>query len=194
MQTRKKIGNVLPRVVISVGDMTLRMQLWCALVCTRCATGVSGRASVVRAAMIHQLCSKAQLLYSMSPSLWPGARACSHLLTGLVFLLQALGCLLYKLCFFSLPFGESQVAICDGSFTIPDGSRYSHSVHCLISKYTGAGSSPSSSPSQQSTAAAAQHLRCQTLPRSPVPLNSPGAFLKLRGTFWFLWDSGIFFL
>ncbi|XP_071411393.1 BMP-2-inducible protein kinase isoform X2 [Pithys albifrons albifrons] len=44
----------------------------------------------------------------------------------------ALGCLLYKLCFFSLPFGESQVAICDGSFTIPDSSRYSHSVHCLI--------------------------------------------------------------
>ncbi|XP_066042813.1 BMP-2-inducible protein kinase isoform X2 [Chamaea fasciata] len=44
----------------------------------------------------------------------------------------ALGCLLYKLCFFSLPFGESQVAICDGNFTIPDGSQYSHSVHCLI--------------------------------------------------------------
>ncbi|NWR80003.1 BMP2K kinase, partial [Centropus unirufus] len=44
----------------------------------------------------------------------------------------ALGCLLYKLCFFSLPFGESQVAICDGSFTIPDNSRYSHSMHCLI--------------------------------------------------------------
>ncbi|NXU53739.1 BMP2K kinase, partial [Turnix velox] len=44
----------------------------------------------------------------------------------------ALGCLLYKLCFFSLPFGESQVAICDGSFTIPDNSRYSHAIHCLI--------------------------------------------------------------
>ncbi|XP_072190929.1 BMP-2-inducible protein kinase isoform X2 [Excalfactoria chinensis] len=44
----------------------------------------------------------------------------------------ALGCLLYKLCFFSLPFGESQVAICDGSFTIPDNSRYTHSIHCLI--------------------------------------------------------------
>ncbi|XP_065489877.1 BMP-2-inducible protein kinase isoform X2 [Caloenas nicobarica] len=44
----------------------------------------------------------------------------------------ALGCLLYKLCFFSLPFGESQVAICDGSFTVPDNSRYSHSIHCLI--------------------------------------------------------------
>ncbi|XP_060103125.1 BMP-2-inducible protein kinase [Heteronotia binoei] len=44
----------------------------------------------------------------------------------------ALGCLLYKLCFFVLPFGESQVAICDGSFTIPDNSRYSHSIHCLI--------------------------------------------------------------
>uniref|UniRef100_A0A8C8RKI8 non-specific serine/threonine protein kinase n=1 Tax=Pelusios castaneus TaxID=367368 RepID=A0A8C8RKI8_9SAUR len=44
----------------------------------------------------------------------------------------ALGCLLYKLCFFTLPFGESQVAICDGSFTIPDNSRYTHNVHCLI--------------------------------------------------------------
>ncbi|XP_066488035.1 BMP-2-inducible protein kinase isoform X2 [Tiliqua scincoides] len=44
----------------------------------------------------------------------------------------ALGCLLYKLCFFALPFGESQVAICDGSFTIPDNSRYSHGIHCLI--------------------------------------------------------------
>nr|KAF6430803.1 BMP2 inducible kinase [Rousettus aegyptiacus] len=44
----------------------------------------------------------------------------------------ALGCLLYKLCFFTLPFGESQVAICDGNFTIPDNSRYSHNIHCLI--------------------------------------------------------------
>ncbi|XP_019372282.1 PREDICTED: BMP-2-inducible protein kinase [Gavialis gangeticus] len=44
----------------------------------------------------------------------------------------ALGCLLYKLCFFTLPFGESQVAICDGSFTIPDNSRYTHHLHCLI--------------------------------------------------------------
>ncbi|XP_030592935.1 AP2-associated protein kinase 1 isoform X3 [Archocentrus centrarchus] len=44
----------------------------------------------------------------------------------------ALGCLLYKLCYFTLPFGESQVAICDGSFTIPDNSRYSQEMHCLI--------------------------------------------------------------
>uniref|UniRef100_H2T7Z8 non-specific serine/threonine protein kinase n=1 Tax=Takifugu rubripes TaxID=31033 RepID=H2T7Z8_TAKRU len=44
----------------------------------------------------------------------------------------ALGCLLYKLCFFTLPFGESQVAICDGSFTIPDNSRYSYDLHCLM--------------------------------------------------------------
>ncbi|KAG7223980.1 hypothetical protein INR49_015237 [Caranx melampygus] len=36
------------------------------------------------------------------------------------------------LCFFTLPFGESQVAICDGSFTIPDNSRYSYDLHCLI--------------------------------------------------------------
>ncbi|XP_075714642.1 AP2-associated protein kinase 1 isoform X7 [Rhinoderma darwinii] len=44
----------------------------------------------------------------------------------------ALGCLLYKLCFFTLPFGESQVSICDGNFTIPDNSRYSYDMHCLI--------------------------------------------------------------
>ncbi|XP_073425213.1 AP2-associated protein kinase 1 isoform X15 [Dendrobates tinctorius] len=44
----------------------------------------------------------------------------------------ALGCLLYKLCFFTLPFGESQVSICDGNFTIPDNSRYSPDMHCLI--------------------------------------------------------------
>ncbi|XP_030046412.1 BMP-2-inducible protein kinase isoform X2 [Microcaecilia unicolor] len=44
----------------------------------------------------------------------------------------ALGCLLYKLCFFTLPFGDSQVAICDGNFTVPDNSRYSHKLHCLI--------------------------------------------------------------
>lgn len=44
----------------------------------------------------------------------------------------AMGCLLYKLCYFTLPFGESQVAICDGSFTIPDNSRYSQDMHCLI--------------------------------------------------------------
>ncbi|XP_063753222.1 AP2-associated protein kinase 1-like isoform X9 [Eleginops maclovinus] len=44
----------------------------------------------------------------------------------------AMGCLLYKLCYFTVPFGESQVAICDGSFTIPDNSRYSHDMHCLI--------------------------------------------------------------
>ncbi|XP_063167630.1 AP2-associated protein kinase 1 isoform X3 [Candoia aspera] len=44
----------------------------------------------------------------------------------------ALGCLLYKLCYFTLPFGESQVAICDGNFTIPDNSRYTQDTHCLI--------------------------------------------------------------
>ncbi|KAJ8404522.1 hypothetical protein AAFF_G00337890 [Aldrovandia affinis] len=44
----------------------------------------------------------------------------------------ALGCMLYKLCFFSLPFGESQVAICDGTFTVPDNSKFSCKLHCLI--------------------------------------------------------------
>ncbi|XP_060552478.1 AP2-associated protein kinase 1-like [Ruditapes philippinarum] len=44
----------------------------------------------------------------------------------------ALGCLLYRLCFFTLPFGESSLAIQSGKFTIPDNSRYSKYVHSLI--------------------------------------------------------------
>ncbi|XP_013779396.1 AP2-associated protein kinase 1-like [Limulus polyphemus] len=44
----------------------------------------------------------------------------------------ALGCLLYKLCFFILPFGESALAIQSGNFTIPDNSYYSKKLHCLI--------------------------------------------------------------
>uniref|UniRef100_A0A1A7XUH8 non-specific serine/threonine protein kinase n=1 Tax=Iconisemion striatum TaxID=60296 RepID=A0A1A7XUH8_9TELE len=44
----------------------------------------------------------------------------------------ALGCLLYKLCFFTLPFGESQVAICDGTFVVPDNSKFSLQLHCLL--------------------------------------------------------------
>jgi len=44
----------------------------------------------------------------------------------------ALGCLLYKLSFFSTPFGESILAIQNGSFTIPDDSRYSRGLHALI--------------------------------------------------------------
>lgn len=44
----------------------------------------------------------------------------------------ALGCLLYKLCFFTLPFGESTLAIQSGNFFVPDNSRYSKGVHQLI--------------------------------------------------------------
>ncbi|XP_065160002.1 BMP-2-inducible protein kinase isoform X2 [Atheta coriaria] len=44
----------------------------------------------------------------------------------------ALGCLLYKLCFFTLPFGESTLAIQSGNFSIPDSSKYSKGMHQLI--------------------------------------------------------------
>ncbi|CRK87713.1 CLUMA_CG001503, isoform A [Clunio marinus] len=44
----------------------------------------------------------------------------------------ALGCFLYKLCFFTLPFGESTLAIQNGTFTISDNSRYSKQMHQLI--------------------------------------------------------------
>lgn len=44
----------------------------------------------------------------------------------------ALGCLLYRLCFFTLPFGESLLAIQNGNFYIPDNSKYSIGLHQLI--------------------------------------------------------------
>ena len=49
--------------------------------------------------------------------------------------LQALGCLLYRLCFFTLPFGESSLAIQSGKFSIPDESRFSQALHSLIGRY-----------------------------------------------------------
>lgn len=47
---------------------------------------------------------------------------------------QALGCLLYKVCFFSLPFGESILAIQSGKFNIPENCRYSTQLVTLIRK------------------------------------------------------------
>jgi len=44
----------------------------------------------------------------------------------------ALGCLLFKLCFFTLPFGESTLAIQSGNFAFPSNSKYSENVHKLI--------------------------------------------------------------
>ncbi len=44
----------------------------------------------------------------------------------------ALGCLLYKLCFFQLPFGESTLAIQNAQLVIPDTSKYSNKLHALI--------------------------------------------------------------
>ena len=48
--------------------------------------------------------------------------------------LKALGCLLYKLCFFTSPFGESTLAIQNGQFTIPEDSKFSKELHCLMGK------------------------------------------------------------
>lgn len=49
-------------------------------------------------------------------------------------MLQALGCMLFRLCYFTLPFGESTLAIQSGNFTIPDNNRYSKPVLALISE------------------------------------------------------------
>uniref|UniRef100_A0A2S2QCV2 AP2-associated protein kinase 1 n=1 Tax=Sipha flava TaxID=143950 RepID=A0A2S2QCV2_9HEMI len=44
----------------------------------------------------------------------------------------ALGCLLYKLCYFTLPFGESPLKIQSGQFSIPDTPEYSLKLNTLI--------------------------------------------------------------
>lgn len=46
----------------------------------------------------------------------------------------ALGCLLYKLCYYNLPFGESTLAIQNAQLTIPDSyaDRYSQRLSSLI--------------------------------------------------------------
>lgn len=44
----------------------------------------------------------------------------------------ALGCLLYKLCFFTTPFGESPLAISSGQFVVPASSKYTEQLHQLI--------------------------------------------------------------
>lgn len=46
----------------------------------------------------------------------------------------AMGCLLYKLCYFQTPFGDSQLAIQEGRFTIPDSKAnfYSKGLNTLI--------------------------------------------------------------
>ncbi len=49
---------------------------------------------------------------------------------------QALGCLLYKLCFFTLPFGESTLAITSAKYNIPVSSKYSVKLLKLISMST----------------------------------------------------------
>ncbi len=44
----------------------------------------------------------------------------------------ALGIMLYKLCFYTLPFGESSLAIQSGNVTFPTSSPYSEELHNLI--------------------------------------------------------------
>ncbi|XP_064632119.1 AP2-associated protein kinase 1-like isoform X2 [Lineus longissimus] len=44
----------------------------------------------------------------------------------------ALGCMLYRLCYFTLPFGESSLAIQGGNFTVPDYTKYSKELLALI--------------------------------------------------------------
>ena len=56
------------------------------------------------------------------------------LITGICCTRQALGCVLYKLCFFDTPFGERSLAIMKGQVNFPQDSPYSSTVHSLISK------------------------------------------------------------
>lgn len=46
----------------------------------------------------------------------------------------AMGVMLYKLCYFALPFGESALAIQNGSFTFPSEPDYPEELRGLLSK------------------------------------------------------------
>ena len=48
----------------------------------------------------------------------------------------ALGCLLYKICYFQMPFGESALAIQEGRYSIPDAKAhfFSKRLNALISR------------------------------------------------------------
>ncbi|XP_042876999.1 AP2-associated protein kinase 1-like [Penaeus japonicus] len=61
-----------------------------------------------------------------------GFRTLTYALYSLYYYSLALGCMLYKLCFFTLPFGESPLAISSGNFSIPDNAKYSKSLQALI--------------------------------------------------------------
>lgn len=87
-----------------------------------------------RAAVSRYKCCHGAVFSYQSNETWCIECSCVELVSCFLSLSQALGCLLYKLCFFTLPFGESQVAICDGTFAVPDGSKFSSKLHCLISK------------------------------------------------------------
>ena len=58
--------------------------------------------------------------------------SCYNVLYKLLKSLQALGCVLYKLCFFDTPFGERSLAIMKGQVNIPQDSPYSNNLHSLI--------------------------------------------------------------
>lgn len=45
-----------------------------------------------------------------------------------------MGVMLYKLCYFSLPFGESALAIQNGTFTFPENPSISDEIKSIISK------------------------------------------------------------
>ncbi|VDO27114.1 unnamed protein product [Heligmosomoides polygyrus] len=47
----------------------------------------------------------------------------------------AMGVMLYKLCYFCLPFGESAMAIQNGSFSFPNEPEHPDSLKAIISKY-----------------------------------------------------------
>lgn len=46
-----------------------------------------------------------------------------------------MGVMLYKLCYFCLPFGESAMAIQNGSFSFPNEPEHPDSLKAIISKY-----------------------------------------------------------
>ncbi|KXJ11367.1 AP2-associated protein kinase 1 [Exaiptasia diaphana] len=80
----------------------------------------------------------------------------------------ALGCLLYKLCFFTLPFGESTLAIQSAQFSFPEKSRYSKELHSLIIFTTTAVPTADSTMTSTASATAATTTTTTTTPTAKI--------------------------
>ena len=74
--------------------------------------------------------------FTIETLFWPPIEKQEITTSFLLFFLQALGCLLFKLCFYDHPFEDSaKLRIINANYVIPESDREFDLFHDLISKY-----------------------------------------------------------